>query len=434
MMIPKTTGSTLVRILLLPVTTHAFTPTSRLSHLLPTQTTPPPPPPPPPPLAHKSYRFSSTTTTLHLDTTTRNVERTTTNSIKEQLVVNALYGGDYAGHIATFSPTSGELIPIPEYYVPETLIEWGQIPSSFELLTSEDYTDTTTTTTTDEPLQQQQPTQLQLNRVGIKVLPAVGCGIDNLDTLVQKDCITISSWQAFESADGSGGDGDGGGGVSSSSLCFNGKTDILESVFVPSTTKSSSPDAADKEEEDESSFPYRIRVGIPIESLAAAQQQQVSLKSPIEVTVERRTSIVSSKGKLIDGGGLTGSTVFQLIGKNVNKPFSGKQGIGLDRLSGRWTGLGGLAKEGEVKERDLEGYWNDDSMCTLSLPGNVIVRYKKVVGDERTFPWTVEVSLVEDGGEGNAIRRRVIQRKFEEDGASTVQYWEEGKEADIETK
>jgi len=427
-MIPKTTG-TLVRILLLLVTTRAFTPTSRLTHLLPETAQAPPP------IAHQSYHFSSTTTTIHnMDTTTRDdVERTITTSsnTKEQLV-NACYGGDYAGHIATFSPTNGELIPIPEYYVPETLIEWGQIPSSFELLTSEDYTDITTTE------EQEQPTQLlQLNRVGIKVLPAVGCGIDNLDTMVQKDSISISSWQAFESADGSGGDGDDSV-VSSSILCFNGKTDILETVFVPSTTKSSSSsEAADKEkEDDESSFPYRIRVGIQIESLAEITQQQVSLKSPIEVTVERRTSIVSSKGKLIDGGGLTGSTVFQLIGKNVNKPFSGKQGIELDRLAGRWTtGLGGLAKEGEVMERDLEGYWKDDSICTLSLPGNVIVRYTKVVGDERTFPLTVEVSLVEDGGEeGNAIRRRVIQRSFEEDGVSTVQYWEEGKEADIETK
>ena len=49
------------------------------------------------------------------------------------------YGGDYAGHHATFSQVDGSLIPVPEHYVPDSLIEWGMIPTAFEVITSEDF-------------------------------------------------------------------------------------------------------------------------------------------------------------------------------------------------------------------------------------------------------------------------------------------------------
>ena len=35
-------------------------------------------------------------------------------------------GGDFAGLVATFNPSDGTFIPIPEYLVPSELLEWGQ--------------------------------------------------------------------------------------------------------------------------------------------------------------------------------------------------------------------------------------------------------------------------------------------------------------------
>ena len=52
-----------------------------------------------------------------------------------------LFGGDFAGHSASFDSLSGSLIPVPEYLLPESMIEWGQVPSSWEVLTSEDWKD-----------------------------------------------------------------------------------------------------------------------------------------------------------------------------------------------------------------------------------------------------------------------------------------------------
>ena len=83
--------------------------------------------------------------------------------------------GDYCGWSATFD-TNGKLIPIPEYYIPEAMLEWGQVPSSLEVVTSEEGTEQQT----------------------ITVYPAVGCSVDNLDTKVSK-----VSWDGKEEGEGS---------------------------------------------------------------------------------------------------------------------------------------------------------------------------------------------------------------------------------------
>ena len=49
-----------------------------------------------------------------------------------------IIGGDYAGLHATFSSDTGELVPIPQHLVPRSMIEWGDIPNSFDTLVSED--------------------------------------------------------------------------------------------------------------------------------------------------------------------------------------------------------------------------------------------------------------------------------------------------------
>ena len=47
-------------------------------------------------------------------------------------------GGEWAGHRVAFSHR-GELQPVPEQYVPDEMIEWGQAPSGFEELTTESW-------------------------------------------------------------------------------------------------------------------------------------------------------------------------------------------------------------------------------------------------------------------------------------------------------
>jgi len=307
--------------------------------------------------------------------------------------------GDYAGHVATFQPDTGKLLPVPEHFLPETLIEWNQIPSSFELLTSEDVLLLSNNGEKEKKLPP------LLKRIEIKVVPDVGCGVDNLDTLVQNDSISIHSMREFDAA--------------SSLLYKKSETNsILETIFI-----SCEPEQNLKKDENGISYPKRIRITLAIKSPI-----DISLSTPIKVTVERMTSAVSSQGTLVNGGGLSASTVTRLIGiDNVNKPFSDTQAINLDRLVGKWKVFVGTDEEEVVyiKKQDLER--NQDNVCTLFLPGNIIVRHGHI-RDNGSFQWIAEISIVEEEEKVKLMRRRVIKRTFARDGSSAVRYWEEIKE------
>ena len=87
---------------------------------------------------------------------------------------NNIVGGDYAGLLATFSSKTGELISVPEHLVPASMLEWGDIPSSLEILTSEDWLSSSNDDCNDAK---------EMERTTITVLPEVGCGIDNLEVI-----------------------------------------------------------------------------------------------------------------------------------------------------------------------------------------------------------------------------------------------------------
>ena len=178
-------------------------------------------------------------------------------------------GGDFAGLAATFSPGDGTLIPIPEYLVPRSLIEWGQEPKCLEVLVSEDFSKTAT---------------FSLTRNTITVLPDTGCSIDNLETVKVTDEIDLSSlYEEIPKVVG---------------LQYSTSEDELrvETIFGL---------------EDG----HRIRVAIdliPSDSVFAIQ-------SPMVLVLERRTSASSSGGTIADGGGLDGRTVSILLGEKLRK-------------------------------------------------------------------------------------------------------------------
>lgn len=95
----------------------------------------------------------------------------------EPLSSSNLYGGDFAGLSASFSPQDGTLIKVPEHLVPEALLEWGKAPSCFEVLVSEEFSDN------------------NLKRQTVQILPAVGCGVDNLETFKKEEVLEIQSLQ-----------------------------------------------------------------------------------------------------------------------------------------------------------------------------------------------------------------------------------------------
>lgn len=172
----------------------------------------------------------------------------------------SFYGGDYAGLSATFSATTGSLIPVPEYLVPDVLLEWGQGPSCLEVIVSEDVNENS------------------LARHTVSVVPDVGCGVDNLDVMKSQQTINVNLGNAWDDS------------VIALDYSLTNNNDMMqcETTFLLDNG-------------------HRMRVMIDIE------QQQV-IKTPITLVLERKTSNKSSAGTIADGGGLDGRTVSRLLG------------------------------------------------------------------------------------------------------------------------
>jgi hypothetical protein len=221
-------------------------------------------------------------------------------SNKETISIDncSLYGGDFGGLSATFCATSGKIIPVPEYLVPETLLEWGRGPTCLEVIVSEDFTSRT-----------------KLTRRIVTVAPAVGCGVDNLDTTKSTEEINTLNLA-----------------ISDSVVAFD---HVLESSSLNRTETSFSLANG-----------HRLRVMVDVVT------HDKVIKSPIVVVLERKTSEVSTGGTIADGGGLDGRTVMQLLGDSLKgKPFC----------------------EAEPVQWKIS---DDKDFTVLNLPGNVAVAFK----------------------------------------------------------
>lgn len=319
---------------------------------------------------------------------------------------SSMYGGEYAGLSATFSPTTGELIPVPEHYVPDSMIEWGQIPSCFEVVVSEENNDSS---------DNGNGVNDGVNRWTVQVMPEVGCGIDNLDTMKTKkyipisNCGTRTSTTAMTNHDL---------GVSVSSVFIEAENRI-ECIFTNENHPSNVDNVNDKDGEKESGIMTKTRTRIGINLFPKNQQ----IKSPIDIVKEQKVSNKSSGGTIADGGGLDARTVGRLIGmSNINKPFSDGKGIDLEKeMVGQWAVYKNRHSDSSsgdddatVVDRDLQ-YWkntsadsdnkdNDHSTKTLSLPGNVIIRYS---GSPLS---TLEISFVVEEGNDGRIEMEQFQQ------------------------
>lgn len=182
-----------------------------------------------------------------------------------------MWGGNYAGHKVSFCPRTGELLPLPGHYVPEALKEWGQIPTSLEVLTSEE-----------------EATQQRLETV---VLPDTGCGIDNLETIMTKQ--TLQPTNRLESQ-------------------ASQKVALGFLVTGPSDTKSTYFEAAFPHtlEDEVSHGSFRCRVAVAIESGS----------KPITMVIERLVEEMQEKVMIADtrGGGLDGQSVGRWLGRKLN--------------------------------------------------------------------------------------------------------------------
>lgn len=245
---------------------------------------------------------------------------------KPALSINTapLYGGDFCGFSATFSAIDGKLIPVPEYLVPESLLEWGQYPSCLEVIVSEDFISD------------------KLTRHTVSVAPAVGCGVDNLDTMKSKEDIDTSYLVVCDSV-----------------VAFDYHLASAASINRSETTFGLVNG-------------HRLRVMVDV-------TQDKKVKTPIVIVLEKRTSETSCGGTIADGGGLDGRTVSQLLGDDFKgKPFC----------------------EAEPAQREAN---DGECMTVLNLPGNVTVAHSAFSGSSE---WLLDVGHITEDANRRVVRRR----------------------------
>lgn len=371
--------------------------------------------------------------------------------------MKTILGGDYAGLFATFSSSTGELIPVPEHLVPQSMIDWGDIPSNLEVLTSEDFS-------MDGKVE-------NFARTTVTVLPEVGCGIDNLETtktveryILDKD----SQFSYFQMRDS-----DLGvlfiEKVNSLASGENKRIDV-EAVFEMDHEIEISDSDEMAAEQSEQIYPRRIRLAFSIDILTSSDDEKFipKITTPFNLHVQRRypsisldsntanNDIVSTQGTAWTGassnsGGLDARTVMNFIGQDIvygdvfavkrrkNGEDCWDEKILKSMKGGCWVQnvVDGNEKGGEVSDKEVDRTLSDfgmdardgESFMTVRLPQNILVRYGFGLGKS----WSVEISqfgITTD----ERLQRRVLSRSFDVSGNESddfsgvldrVSYWTE---------
>lgn len=332
-----------------------------------------------------------------------------TPASESSVFTSSILGGDYAGLSATFSPKTGELVPVPEYLVPESMIEWGEIPSCLETLGSEDWIGDGETESAKD-----------LERTTITVLPEVGCGIDNLEVTkkserFRRDASRLESWRLKQperevvAAD------------------RGGQRLEMETIFQIDSVV----------DEDGKISPRRLRVSLSID--VPEETKQPTLSKLVTLQVERQSSSQSTQGTAWSGpssnsGGLDARSVMNTIGKDIvyGDVFAVKKVKGggdqwdivsdtdendgsMEILEGKWMQTAIPPNDDDAVEVQRSKEYFDcnenDSIVAIRLPQNIMVRYGCGASAE-TKTWAIEVShlgtIVVDGKK--RLQRRVSVR------------------------
>jgi len=263
-------------------------------------------------------------------------------------------------------------------------MEWGQQPNCLEVLSSEDVAIATAGNEIG----------LQLERGTVSVLPEVGCGVDNLDTMRAVDTSQLSTSSESTASAGDGiytgqffafeeNEDEDDGDEHRQVLAWQTEmAPLREASRIKVETVFSLPaEMAPSIDEDdvETSFERRIRVSFE------ALPSEKKISSPISIASERRIDDVGSDAQWGVGGGLDGRTVSKLIGKdNANKPFADKEPL-------------------VVGSDDEEGDSGGNEV-TLSLPGNVVFRH----GTTDDGSWFIDLILVSMAVSEDSERKMMI--------------------------
>jgi hypothetical protein len=236
--------------------------------------------------------------------TSENVTTASTTSVVNEseqkldvVLPNVPIGGDYAGYLATYDPNDGSFIPVPEHFIPAALLEWGQEPSTLEVLVSEDVKGFDI----EEIILQRQITTL---------FPEIGCSIDNIETKKTFENIKMSSiWQEKTKIEhitdpmSTFCDEIEGKVVAQQSLQFiSEKKFSIETIFGCMMMSGS-----------------RIRIKFDYEFSSNRDNFEEIIKNPISIILERQVSTNSTCGTIADGGGLDGRSVAGMIGPSLRK-------------------------------------------------------------------------------------------------------------------
>ncbi len=260
-------------------------------------------------------------------------------------MIVGMLGGDYAGLAATFSSKSGELIPVPHHLIPSSMVEWGDIPSCLEVLTSEDWNvdndvvengtarssgddtrDDDDDDDDDDEEQQPQPKRHPpLLRTMITVLPEVGCGLDNMEVTKASETFNqdlsdrLECWQYYY-----GHRSEREVVVADHHRPHTNQQHIqdVETIFqiVDAAAEDEEISKNDIEENDTSKpRPRRIRISF---SLDFTNSSTEVLSNIVKIHVERQYSSESTRGTRWTGssynsGGLDAQTVMKTIGKGI---------------------------------------------------------------------------------------------------------------------
>ena len=381
------------------------------------------------------------------------------SSDQNDILTSNIVGGDYAGLFATFSSKTGELISVPHHLIPASMLEWGDIPSCLESLTSEDWNVIVVNDDDESGIigdndddicnEEQQPKQQQqLVRTMITVLPEVGCGIDNLE--VTKTSATYSDRLECWKYDDHGHHSlEREVMVADQYRRTNRQHTILdvETIFqVDSDTMKDGKESNNNSEEDgiPKPRPHRIRISFSLDFTKLTNEESSNgscnflLSDIITLHVERRYSSQSTQGTMWSGpsynsGGLDARTVMNTIGKDImygdvfgvkrmgnggEKSYSrrdpwvfpnhnnitvkdddGDMGI----LEGLWTKAAiyprATSVDAEIKVHRTNQEFEEmesSTLVTLRLPQNILLKYERgLSSSDINSLWNIEVSYIE---------------------------------------